>query len=103
MMCTHTSAFFLSRTYVPQGVLFEGVVGKIAAAAGDEEDGDDNDGGDRGGGKTADSPPPPPIPTAAPPGMVCPRPLAWDHPEEVGAVRPWLKNRQIFRDRIIAK
>lgn len=69
---------------VPQGVFFEGVVGKIAAAAGneDDEDDDNNSGGD---GKTADSPPPPPIPTAAPPGMVCPCPFAWEHPEEVGA------------------
>lgn len=62
-----------------QGAFFEGVVGKIAEAAGNEEDCDD----DQEDGKTPDSPGPPPIPTEVPPRMVCPCPLAWDHPEEV--------------------
>lgn len=79
---------------LPQGVFFEGVVGKIAAAAGSEDDDDDDDSG--GGGKTADSPPPPPIPTAAPPGVVCPCPLAWDHPEEVSAAGVFKKETWIF-------
>ncbi|CAM9425840.1 unnamed protein product [Pylaiella littoralis] len=57
---------------------FEGAVVKIAEAAGNEEDSDD----DQENGKTLDSPDPPPIPTEAPPGMVRPCPLAWDHPEE---------------------
>lgn len=71
---------------MPQGVFFEGVVGNIAAAAGNEEDDGDDDNGNSGGSKkTADSPPPLPVPTATPPGMACPCPLARDHPEEVGA------------------
>ncbi len=72
---------------IVQDVFFDGLVGKIAAAAGSEDD-DDDDGLE--GGNTADSPPPPPIPTTVPPGVVCPCPLAWDHPEEVRHTIIWL-------------
>lgn len=88
---TNTCFRFSASSCPSQDVFFEEIVGKVTAAAGNEDDDEKED--DQAGGKNPDSPPPPPIPTATPPGMVSPRPLAQNHPEEVRPPMPVLSGR----------